>query len=111
MKDKVNLNANNAEAVVIFQYGTTTAYGSSVDAEPGLVDGSSDTSVSVSLSDMVPYRGYCNEAGKARIPVCGIVQRIPPAATKRVPCASFTDNAFALNSPSRSGFPVRCLAE
>ena len=53
-----SVNANNAEAVVIFQYGTTTAYGSSVDAEPGLVDGSSDTSVSVSLSDMAPYRGY-----------------------------------------------------
>ena len=49
-----SVNANNAEAVVSFQYGTTTAYGSSIDAEPGVVDGSSDTSVSASLSDMAP---------------------------------------------------------
>lgn len=53
-----SVNANNAEAVVIFQYGTTTAYSLSVDAEPGLVDGAYDTSVSASLSDMAPSTTY-----------------------------------------------------
>ena len=53
-----SVNANNAEAVVSFQYGTTTAYGASIDAEPGVVDGSSDTNVSATLSDMTPDTTY-----------------------------------------------------
>ena len=53
-----SVNANNAETVVSFQYGTTTAYGARVDAEPGVLDGSSDTSVSASLSDMASATTY-----------------------------------------------------
>jgi phosphodiesterase/alkaline phosphatase D-like protein len=46
------VNASNASTTVIFEYGTTVAYGSSVTAEQSPVDGSADTAVSASLSGL-----------------------------------------------------------
>ncbi len=52
------VKSNTADTVVIFQYGTTTDYGLSINAESDLVNGASDTSVSASLFDMRPSTTY-----------------------------------------------------
>ena len=46
------VNANDLSATVTFEYGTTTAYGSSVDAVPGSVSGNNSTSVSADISEL-----------------------------------------------------------
>jgi hypothetical protein len=52
------INANNANTTVIFEYGETTAYGSSGAASPGAVAGSSDTPVSATLAGLSPGATY-----------------------------------------------------
>jgi len=53
------VNPNNGIAVAVsFDYGTTTAYGSSVTATPGSVTGGSDTAVSAALSGLAPNTTY-----------------------------------------------------
>lgn len=44
------VNANNASSAVIFEYGLTTSYGSSVTATPGTVTGNTATAVEGNLS-------------------------------------------------------------
>ncbi len=43
------VNANNTPATVAFEYGTTTAYGNTVNATPGTVPGNSNTPVSANI--------------------------------------------------------------
>ena len=52
------VNANNASTVVTFEYGTTTGYGSTVTAAPSPVTGTSNTSVSGSISELKPNTTY-----------------------------------------------------
>jgi alpha-tubulin suppressor-like RCC1 family protein len=52
------VNANNGNAVVLFDYGTTTAYGSTVATTPGTVTGNSATAVSAALSGLTPNTTY-----------------------------------------------------
>lgn len=52
------VNANNGAATVIFDYGTTTAYGSTVVATPSPVTGSIATAVSASISGLTPGTTY-----------------------------------------------------
>jgi len=52
------INANNASTAVTFEYGTTTGYGTSVTADQSPVTGSSATSVSKSLTGLIPNVTY-----------------------------------------------------
>jgi phosphodiesterase/alkaline phosphatase D-like protein len=50
--------ANNADATVTFEYGTTTAYGKTATATPGTVSGSVNTAVSSVLSGLASSTLY-----------------------------------------------------
>ncbi|MDD3853430.1 MAG: fibronectin type III domain-containing protein, partial [Syntrophomonadaceae bacterium] len=52
------VNANNAETTVTFEYGTTTAYGTTVDASPSPVTGTADTAVSSTLTGLIKNTTY-----------------------------------------------------
>ena len=52
------VNANNNSTTVTFQYGFSTAYGRTIEANPGTVTGSSNTAVNASLSDLLPGTTY-----------------------------------------------------
>jgi len=52
------INAHNASTTVTFQYGTTVAYGSSVDADQSPVTGSSGTAVSKAVTGLSPGVTY-----------------------------------------------------
>ena len=52
------VNANNSSTVITFEYGTTTAYGSTVDATPNTVAGSTVTAVSSALTGLTPNTLY-----------------------------------------------------
>ena len=53
-----SINANNGNTTVTFEYGTTTAYGSIVTANPNLVKGLIQTSVSKEITDLIPNTTY-----------------------------------------------------
>jgi hypothetical protein len=52
------VNANNASTAVTFDYGLTTSYGTNVNATPSLVTGTSATSVSCTLTGLIPNSTY-----------------------------------------------------
>lgn len=52
------VNANNADATVTFEYGTTTAYGTTVTADQSPVLGSTDTAVSKPVTGLTPNTTY-----------------------------------------------------
>jgi phosphodiesterase/alkaline phosphatase D-like protein len=52
------VNANNADATVTFEYGTTTAYGTTVTADQSPVLGSTDTAVSKFITGLTPNTTY-----------------------------------------------------
>ena len=52
------VNANGASTSVTFEYGLTTAYGASVAAVPGTVNGTADTAVSFGLTSLTPNTLY-----------------------------------------------------
>jgi len=52
------VNANSISTVVTFEYGKTQSYGTSVSATPGTVTGSSNTTVSHTLTGLVPNTTY-----------------------------------------------------
>ena len=52
------VNANGSDATVSFEYGTTTSYGSTVNATPGTATGSSNTSVSTNLTSLTTNTTY-----------------------------------------------------
>jgi len=52
------VNANNAATSVFFEYGTTASYGTTVPATPASVSGTTDTSVSVNITDLAPNTTY-----------------------------------------------------
>ena len=52
------VNANNASTTVTFQYGLTTSYGSTASATQSPVSGTSNTSVSASITGLTPNTLY-----------------------------------------------------
>ncbi len=52
------VNANGSSATVTFEYGTTSAYGTTVTADQSPVTGSTDTAVSNSISALTPDTVY-----------------------------------------------------
>ncbi len=46
------INANETSTTVTFEYGATTSYGTTIDAAPNTVNGTSETSVSVDISSL-----------------------------------------------------------
>lgn len=52
------VNANNRPATITFQYGTTTNYSRSIEANPSIVKGNKDTPVTLRLSGLVPDKTY-----------------------------------------------------
>jgi hypothetical protein len=52
------VNANNNTATVTFEYGLTTAYGSTVNATPATVNGTTVTAVSANLSSLLLTSTY-----------------------------------------------------
>ncbi|MGD2086786.1 MAG: hypothetical protein PVH61_11445 [Candidatus Aminicenantes bacterium] len=52
------VNANNADATVTFEYGTTTAYGNTVTADQSPVLGSADTAVSKLITGLLSNTTY-----------------------------------------------------
>jgi phosphodiesterase/alkaline phosphatase D-like protein len=55
---KGTVNANNADATVTFEYGLTTAYGTTVTADQSPVPGSTDTAVSKTISGLTADTTY-----------------------------------------------------
>ncbi len=53
-----NVTANNATTTVTFEYGTTTSYGSTVNASPASVTGASATAVSAALASLANNTTY-----------------------------------------------------
>ncbi|HYE68538.1 MAG TPA: DUF4347 domain-containing protein, partial [Anaerovoracaceae bacterium] len=53
-----SVNANNASTAVIFEYGTTTSYGTSAAAIQSPVNGTSETSVTYDLTGLIPNTTY-----------------------------------------------------
>ncbi len=52
------VKANGAAATVVFEYGTTTAYGRTATATPATVTGAATTTVSAALSGLLPNTTY-----------------------------------------------------
>lgn len=52
------VNANNSSTTVTFEYGTSTSYGTTVAASPGIVAGTSGTSVSRAITGLTPNTTY-----------------------------------------------------
>ncbi len=52
------VNANDDTTTVVFEYGLTTGYGSTVTANPDTITGHTDTSVSKSVSGLTPSTTY-----------------------------------------------------
>ncbi|NSW94707.1 MAG: fibronectin type III domain-containing protein, partial [Bacteroidales bacterium] len=52
------VNANGSSTTVTFEYGLTTAYGSTVTATQSPVTGSSNTAVSASITELIPGATY-----------------------------------------------------
>lgn len=52
------VNANNLSASVVFEYGLTASYGSSINATPASVTGSGNTSVNAVVSGLAPGTLY-----------------------------------------------------
>ena len=52
------VNASNNTTTVIFEYGTTTTYGQTINANPNSVTGTTNTSVSASLTALQPNTNY-----------------------------------------------------
>ncbi len=52
------VNANKTSTTVIFEYGTTTAYGSQVTADQSPATGNTDTAVSKAISGLTPSTTY-----------------------------------------------------
>jgi len=52
------VNANGYLSTVVFFYGTTASYGSTVSANPASVDGTSDNPVSITLTGLSPNTTY-----------------------------------------------------
>jgi hypothetical protein len=52
------VNANNASTTVIFEYGLTAAYGSTIAATPGTVTGGAFNPVSATIGGLLPYTTY-----------------------------------------------------
>jgi phosphodiesterase/alkaline phosphatase D-like protein len=52
------VNANNSDATVTFEYGTTTAYGNTVTADQSPVLGSTDTAVSKLITGLISNTTY-----------------------------------------------------
>jgi hypothetical protein len=52
------VNANHASTVVTFEYGLTTAYGSTVTADQSPVAGNADTPVSAAITGLLPNTTY-----------------------------------------------------
>ncbi len=55
---KGEVNAGNLETTVTFEYGETTDYGTTVDADPNTVSGSSATSVTANLTGLTVGTTY-----------------------------------------------------
>ena len=59
------VNANNTDTTVTFEYGLTTAYGTTVTAAQSPVTGLSDTAVSFALTGLLPNTTYhCRVVGE-----------------------------------------------
>jgi len=52
------VNASNNTTTVIFEYGTTTAYGQTINATPNTVTGTTNTNVIASLAALQPNTSY-----------------------------------------------------
>jgi Secretion system C-terminal sorting domain len=53
-----SINANNAATTCTLQYGTTTAYGNTVNTNPNTVNGTASTNVSYNFSGLAPNTIY-----------------------------------------------------
>ena len=53
-----NVNPNGSQTVVRFQYGTTSSYGSEINATPSLLSGSTFQTVNAQVSELVPNTTY-----------------------------------------------------
>jgi hypothetical protein len=52
------VNASNNTTIVIFEYGTTATYGQTINTTPDTVTGTTNTSVTASLTDLQPNTSY-----------------------------------------------------
>jgi phosphodiesterase/alkaline phosphatase D-like protein len=93
------VNANNGSTTVTFQYGLDTNYDRSANGVPGTVTGSSDTAVSVSVSNLIPGATYhyrvmaVNAGGTAYGADMTFTTRAAPAVTTGAASAVSTTGA------------------
>ena len=108
------VNANGSTAAVSFEYGLTTAYGSSVAATLGTVTGTTSTPVSAAISGLLPgttyhFRAVATVTGRTAYGV-----DLTFTTTQLAALASLTANAGTLAppfSPAGSQFDLTTYAE
>ena len=52
------VNPNSLSTTVVFEYGTTTSYGTEVSATPGTIDGNVEANVSANISGLESFQTY-----------------------------------------------------
>ena len=80
------VNANNANATVTVEYGLTTSYGSTTNATPNTVTGTTATAVTAALATLLPATTYhyrikaVNSIGTTNSPDNTFTTQAPPSA-------------------------------
>jgi hypothetical protein len=97
------VNANNASTATSFEYGLTTAYGTSVTAVPSPATGVSATSIAYTLSSLVPNTTYhfravgVNSAGTTNGSDLTFTTSAALATVVTVAATSVTSNGAVMN--------------
>lgn len=97
------VNANNATTNVTFEYGTTTAYGSTIQGVPASVSGTTTTVVAATPTDLLPNTLYhfravgTNAAGTVYGNDLTFSTLLVPPTVVTNPATAVTDNTCTLN--------------
>ena len=89
------VNANSATTDVVFEYGLTASYGSTITASPNPVNGSTPTAVSAVLTGLLPSRLYHYR-----------IKAINSFGTIFSPDATFSTTTLAIGTISNTGYSV-----
>lgn len=98
-----SVTANNAATTVIFEYGLTTAYGSTMAATPGTVNGMTPTAVNAAVTGLTPFTLYhyrvkgTNSVGAANGADMTFTTLAPPATVTTNAASNITTTAAQLN--------------
>jgi hypothetical protein len=104
------VNANSGTATVTFEYGLTTAYGTTIAATPGSVTGAVATAVSASISGLTPYTTYhyrvvsSNAGGSTNGNDMTFTTVAVPASVNTLMASSVTETTATLNGSVNANY-------